>query len=62
MLNRFKNHCKNPVTWGAYYKLCGICFTASTVITVAMVIKYMHDIKSFYNFETNDDDSEEKES
>ena len=43
MLKRFKDHCKNPVTWGAYYKLCGISFVASIIIGAVTFIKIWYD-------------------
>lgn len=46
MLKRFKNHCKNPVTWGAYYRLCSIAFVASTIFSVATFLKIYYDQKS----------------
>lgn len=57
MLERFKNHCNNPITWGAYYK--GI--VASVAVTAAWVIKWTMDMRSLYKFE-NQTDSEEEES
>lgn len=45
MLKRFKNHCKNPVTWGDYYRLCGIAFAASTIFSVATLLKIHYDQK-----------------
>lgn len=47
MLERFKNHCNNPITWGA--------------IIAAWVIKWTMDMRSSYKFE-NQTDSEEEES
>lgn len=47
MLQKFKNHCKNPITWGAYYKLTGVSILASVVIGAAYVVKYMIDMKNF---------------
>ena len=61
MLERFKNHCNNPITWGAYYKLCGISFAISAAVTAAWVIKWTMDMRSLYKFE-NQTDSEEEES
>lgn len=46
MLERFKNHCNNPITWGAYYKLCGIGIVASAAVTAAWVIKWTMDLKT----------------
>lgn len=46
MLKRFKNHCNNPITWGAYYKFCGIKFVISTIVSVATFLKIYFDQKS----------------
>lgn len=61
MLERFKNHCNNPITWGAYYKLCGISLAIWAAIIAAWVIKWTMDMRSLYKFE-NQTDSEEEES
>lgn len=45
MLQKFKNHCKRPITWGAYYKLCGIGFLASTVVGLGYAAAYMIEMK-----------------
>lgn len=43
MLKRFRDHCKNPITWGAYYKLCGISFVASIIIGAVTFVKIWYD-------------------
>lgn len=65
MLNKFKNHCKNPITWGAYYKLCGVCLLASFGIGIATVIQMKYEDNKFNKrlYEIDSDDvSEEEES
>lgn len=47
MLQKFKNHCKNPVTWGAYYKLVGFSVLAWLATGVVYGVKYMIDKKEF---------------
>ena len=47
MFKKFKEHCAKPITWGAYYKLCGICFAASIVTGAAMAIKTHMDIQNY---------------
>lgn len=62
MMNKFKNHCKNPITWGAYYKLCGISLLASVAISAAMLLGnkiYEHYQLNKFDF---DDVFEEEES
>lgn len=44
MLERFKKHCGNPITWGAYYKLCGVALVASFALGIGMAMKINHDI------------------
>lgn len=36
MMERFKKHCETPITWGAYYKLSGICIGISLVSTIGI--------------------------
>lgn len=62
MFTKFKNHCKKPITWGAYYKLCGISFLASLVMGGACIVKYVMDMKSLEHFDypTEEDFSEEE--
>lgn len=39
MLTKFKAFCKKPITWGAYFKLCGIAVVATYVTTAAVLWK-----------------------
>ncbi len=45
MLTRFKNHCSNPITWGAYYKVCAGSFVASTVLALLVYGKTIYDYR-----------------
>ena len=46
MLTRFKNHCGRPVTWGAYYKLCGISFIAAIIsVAIPFIVNAIDDLK-----------------
>ena len=38
MLKRFKEHCKRPITWGKYYKLCGIMSIITMIYTIIYFI------------------------
>lgn len=38
MLTKFKNHCGRPITWGAYYKMCGVCYIAAIIIVLTPLI------------------------
>ena len=38
MFRAFKEHCKRPITWGKYYKLCGISFIITTIYTIVYFI------------------------
>lgn len=64
MLKKFKAHCNNPITWGSYYKLCGISFLVSLAIGTGMAIKYAYDFKKldnttyFINEGTEEDEAE----
>lgn len=62
MLNKFKNHCKNPITWGAYYKLCGISMILSILMGGAMIVKERLEIKKFNRKFNKEFISEEEES
>lgn len=61
MLEKFKKHCGNPITWGAYYKLCGVVWVASFALGIGMVMKTKHDIDQLYKFES-DETLEDEES
>lgn len=43
MLKKFKAFCGKPVTWGAYFKLCGVAVGVSLLMSGAMIAKTMHD-------------------
>lgn len=62
MLNKFKNHCKNPITWGAYYKLCGISMILSILMGGAMIVKERLEIKKFNRKFNKEFISDEEES
>lgn len=62
MLTRFKKHCSNPITWGAYYKLCGISLLASVAMGVALSAKTMYDLKQYRKQFCSDEEIEEEES
>lgn len=38
MLKKFKEHCGRPITWGKYYKLCGISMLLSTIISLGWLV------------------------
>ena len=43
MLNKFKNFCEKPITWGAYFKLCGTILGIYTAGIAAYLAKYKYD-------------------
>ena len=46
MLTKFKNHCKNPITWGAYYKGCGVAtIITSIVVAIPFIVNAIDDLK-----------------
>lgn len=58
MFKKFKIHCRKPITYGAYYKICAVALFATLVITVGSVLKMKHYTDELYIFE--EDDSEEE--
>lgn len=36
MMERFKKHCETPITWGAYYKVCGISLISYAIFVASM--------------------------
>lgn len=43
MLNKFKAFCNKPITWGAYFKLCGVSVGIVTLMSGAMIAKTLYD-------------------
>lgn len=58
MFKKFKIHCGKPITYGAYYKICGVALFATLVITVGSVLKMKHYTNDFYIFEEDDFEEE----
>lgn len=58
MLQKFKNHLSNPITWGGYYKLCGIALLGSMAVSMGIYLKAKHDMKKlekeYYDFEEDE--------
>ena len=40
-MNRHFNWMDKPVTWGGYFKLCGICTVIGTIIAAIEVVVFM---------------------
>ncbi len=40
-MNRHFNWMDKPVTWGGYFKLCGICTMIGTIIAAVEVVVFM---------------------
>ncbi len=40
-MNRHFNWMDKPVTWGGYFKLCGICTVIGTIIAAVEVVVFM---------------------
>lgn len=42
MMERFKKHCETPITWGAYYKVCGVSLISYAIFVASLygVSKY----------------------
>ena len=38
MLKKFKEHCGRPITWGKYYKLCGV----STLLSIMFTLGWLY--------------------
>lgn len=49
-MSKFKDFCAKPITWGAYFKLCGICVAAGMTVSAWTMHKIKKDFES-YNFE-----------
>ena len=43
MLKKFKAFCDKPITWGAYFKLCGVALGLSLLTSGAMIAKTLYD-------------------
>lgn len=54
MLERFKKHCGNPITWGAYYKLCGVVWVASLAFGIGVAMKMKHDFNQLNESESDE--------
>lgn len=52
MLERFKRHYNRPITWGKYYKLCGISMLLSFIFSAIYVgyayLNACHAYESFF--------------
>lgn len=60
MFRAFKEHCKRPITWGKYYKLCGISFIITMIYTTVYVIYFgLIDVSRFKDkFSSKKDEAE----
>ena len=61
MLNKFKQHCAKPITWGAYYKMCGVSFALSVLVGGACMVKTMMDWKRLMSDRVDGNEEEEAE-
>lgn len=60
MIAKFKEFCKKPVTWGAYFKIAGVASVLSLLVSIGYVIYYNLTLRSFYErpYETQESDED----
>lgn len=57
MFKAFKKHCERPITWGKYYKLCGVSMLASIVVSAVTLYhfgKSLNDVHESYGSEEDE--------
>lgn len=59
MLDKFKAFCGKPITWGAYFKLCGVAIGVSLLMSGAMIAKTMYDYDMLPSFKQSKDEQDE---
>lgn len=59
MLKKFKAFCGKPITWGAYFKLCGVAVGVSLLMSGAMITKMMYDFDMLPSLKRNKKEQDE---
>ena len=59
MLNKFKQHCAKPITYGGYYKMCGVSLALWTLVAAAYTVKTMMDLKHLDRVDGNEEEEAE---
>ena len=59
MLNKFKQHCAKPITYGAYYKMCGVSLALSVLAGAVYTVKTMMVLKHLDRVDGNEEEEAE---
>ena len=59
MFKAFKEHCERPITWGKYYKLCGVSMLASTVVYAIAMYHFQKSLNELDEFYSSEEDEAE---
>ena len=47
-MNKIKTFLNKPMTWGGYFKMCGVCAGLSTLTTACMYAYFAYETKKSY--------------
>lgn len=59
MFKAFKEHCERPITWGKYYKLCGVSMLASIVISAVTMYRFQKSLNELHESYGSEEDEAE---
>lgn len=59
MFKAFKEHCERPITWGKYYKLCGVTTLASIVISAVTMYCFQKSLNEVHESYSSEEDEAE---
>ena len=59
MFKAFKEHCERPITWGKYYKLCGVTTLASIVIYGVAMYRFQKSLNELHESYGSEEDEAE---